>query len=152
MALGRVKNIELISEKDAAVLTMEPLVLKEGEDPFVFVFKPHTDPSVNDEYLLLSFELQHVFSLPECEDNLTNIQKAISNMSPKEQIGILSRAKEVQFKIVDLLLIGYREKIGGELIEKNQELLDIIKENDVVVEFQTKLTKMQSSIIDKKKF
>lgn len=151
MALSRVKNLELISEKDAAVLSLNPLTLHEGLDPYVFVFKPHTDKSVHSDYLLLGFELQQIFPKPEKEGDVNDIQKLISNLLPTEQIGILEKMTSIQYKVIDLLLVGYREKIDGELIEKNQEILEIIKENDVIGEFYNKITKLKTDITDKKK-
>lgn len=147
MALKRMTNLELISEKDAAVLSIDPIVLKEGEDPFVFIFRPHTDLSIRKEYLKYIAELQ---SLLKTSDE-SNAHKIISKLSNEERFDFMEKATEIQFKVIELLLLGYREKIGGEVIEKNKEILEIIRENDVIGEFYTKIGKLKSDVVDKKK-
>lgn len=147
MALTRMKNLELISEKDAAVLSIDPIVLREGEDPFIFIFRPHTDLGIRKEYLKYTAELQGLLK----SSDETNVNKIISKLSPDERVDFMEKATEIQFKVIELLLIGYKEKIGGEIIQSNKEILEVIRENDAVGEFYNKINKLKSDIIDKKK-
>ncbi len=152
MGLVRVKKelIELISEKDDAIISLEPLVLKEGQDPFVFVFKNQNDLSIRREYLLNIIKLQQCLTITDAT-NEKDVQLSISKLPPEEQLELMDKISEQQFKIVDLLLIGHKSKIDGELLDKSPELLEIMKENDVIAEFFNKLTKVKSRVIDEKK-
>ncbi len=152
MALVKVKKefVELISEKDEAVVSLEPLVLKEGKDPFVFVFKQQNDLSVRRDYLLNIIKLQQILSVPDVS-NEKDIQSFISKLPAEEQLDLMDKVSEHQLYIVDLLFVGYREKVGGDLKEKTPDILDLMKDNDVIVEFFTKLTKGKSEVVDEKK-
>ncbi len=58
----------MISVKDEAVVSLDPLVLKEGIDPFVFVFKSNKDLGVRKEYLKTIIQLQKLLPILDEKD------------------------------------------------------------------------------------
>ncbi len=152
MALKRIEKsfIELISIKDEAVETLEPLVLKEGKEPSVFVFKSPLDLEIRGEYYKNIIKLQRLLPTVEGGDEKL-IQESLSKLPVDEQIDVMQNVAALQLNIVKLLLIGYKSNINGELIEKTDDLIKIIEENEVVTEFFTRLVAFNNTGIDKKK-
>ncbi len=80
-----------------------------------------------------------------------DLQKRLAELSVEEQVDVVEKINELQTKVVELLLIGYKQGVNGELIGKTPDIIDLLQENEVIVEFFTKLVNENAGEIDKKK-
>lgn len=142
------KQIELVSKIDGAIesgegTTESPFVFKEGENPFVFVFKSPLELSVRNDYLRAVVKLQKLFGTNGKTQE--ELQNKLAEISEDEQVEFVLKTQDIQLSVIRLLLLGYREGLDQPIKEPTDDLIDIMVENNCVSEFFTKIVEVQNS-------